>query len=215
MFLESGPAAPPAMALDDLPEDKMRGLIVPGLNGSGLTHWQTLLQQRYKFERVEQQDWANPDAIAWTKMLDEAIVTGLDKTVLIAHSIGCWTVIHWAALYPERSSRVHAALLVAPPDLASIISLPTSAADFIRHRKKHLPFPSILVGSENDPYMKIERAQALAEAIGSRFVNAGFVGHINAESGHGPWPLGDVLLQRLMNTDRKDGNLNSSSSLFE
>ena len=193
----------------------MRGLIVPGLDGSGPTHWQTLWQQHYEFERVEQQDWAKPNASAWTKMLDEAIGAGRDKVVLIAHSLGCWTVILWADWYPERIDRVHAALLVAPPDIASFTSLPTSAADFIRHPKKPLPFPSILVGSENDPYTKIERAQALAEAIGSRFVNAGFVGHINAESGHGPWPLGDVLLQRLINNDLKDSNLNSSGSLFE
>lgn len=63
-----------------------------------------------------------------------------------------------------------------------------------------LPFPSILVGSENDPYMTAAAAGELARLWGSRFFNAGAVGHINTDSGHGPWPGGEALLRDLVDT---------------
>jgi hypothetical protein len=180
-------------------ENILRGLIVPGLNGSGPAHWQTLWEHQYKFERVEQLDWGNPDAVIWTESLDAAIRAHQDKVVFVAHSLGCWTVIHWAALHADSKNRVLSALLVAPPDIASAPELRTSAINFTNHKKK-LPFPSILVGSENDPYMTLNKAQALARSTGSSFINAGFVGHININSGHGPWPQGEALLQRLISS---------------
>ena len=53
-----------------------------------------------------------------------------------------------------------------------------------------LPFPSVLLGSRNDPYCDVQRASDFAEAWGSAFIDAGEAGHINIESGHGPWPEG-------------------------
>jgi uncharacterized protein len=179
-------------------EEIVRGLIVPGLNGSGPVHWQTLWGRQYGFERVEQKDWTNPDSVSWVKTLDAAIHSRPDKLVVIAHSLGCWAVMKWVALHPDREDRVQAALLVAPPDLTSPTALPRSVLDFALFQKKMLPFPSILVGSENDPYMTLDKAQTLACEIGSRFVNAGFVGHINVDSGHGKWPQGEALLKQLI-----------------
>jgi uncharacterized protein len=174
----------------------VRSLIVPGLNGSGPAHWQTLWERQYGFQRVEQQDWENPNAVLWTATLDAAIRVHQDKVVIIAHSLGCCTVIRWAALHADAADRVQAALLVAPPDIASSVALPKSVLEFACHQKRKLPFPSILVGSENDPHATLDRAQSLAIETGSSFVNAGFAGHINIDSGHGPWPQGEELLQK-------------------
>jgi len=172
-------------------------LIVPGLNNSGPVHWQTLWECRYGFQRVEQRDWGNPDVVLWTETLDAAIRVHPDKAVIIAHSLGCWALIHWATLYEDSKDRVQAALLVAPPDMVSSAALPKSALEFTCHQNRKLPFPSIVVGSENDPHMTLNEAQALAHAMGSSFVNAGFAGHINVDSGHGLWPQGEKLLQML------------------
>lgn len=181
----------------------MRGLIVPGLNGSGSDHWQTLWEKRYGFERVEQRDWGNPDAAAWVKKLDAAILEHSDKVVIVAHSLGCFTVIRWAELYEDRKDRVQSVLLVAPPDIASSDAISESTRGFALHNPEKLPFPSILVGSENDPYMTPQTVQDLAKALGSRFVNAGHVGHINVDSGHGSWPQGEALLQELIHRNFK------------
>jgi predicted alpha/beta hydrolase family esterase len=175
----------------------MRGLIVPGLNGSGPDHWQTLWERQYGFIRVEQRDWGNPDAVAWVRNLDAAIRAHPDKPVIIAHSLGCWAVMHWAFLHVDSKERVKSALLVAPPNLTAAAALPHSALSFTKYEKQTLPFFSILVGSENDPYMPLEKARALAAEIGSEFVNAGLAGHINIDSGHGNWPQGEALLQKL------------------
>jgi predicted alpha/beta hydrolase family esterase len=61
-----------------------------------------------------------------------------------------------------------------------------------------LPFPAALVASTSDPYMDIPAARSLARRWGAVFVNAGDCGHINVDSGHGPWPEGRELLTSFM-----------------
>jgi predicted alpha/beta hydrolase family esterase len=55
----------------------------------------------------------------------------------------------------------------------------------------------VVVASRNDPYMAFDCAVALARDWGARMVDAGFAGHINVASGHGPWPEGRDLIQAL------------------
>jgi len=176
----------------------MRILIVPGLNGSGPDHWQTLWEEKYGYERVEQRDWANPDLAEWVNTLNTFIRASEDRTVLVAHSLGCLTVAHWAYAYPANTGQIRCALLVAPPDVESSSCIPETLRRFAVHEA--IPFPSVLVGSENDHYMKLDSARELTRFWNSRFVNAGAVGHINMDSGHGPWPEGEALLQCLIQT---------------
>jgi predicted alpha/beta hydrolase family esterase len=56
----------------------------------------------------------------------------------------------------------------------------------------------MLVVSTNDPLCSVERAVDLSSAWGSDLHLAGPAGHINAESGHGPWPEGLLIFTRLM-----------------
>ena len=63
--------------------------------------------------------------------------------------------------------------------------------------RQPLPFPALLVGSRNDPYCSFERAEALAQAWGARFVDYGERGHINADSGLADWDEGHGWLQSL------------------
>jgi hypothetical protein len=46
--------------------------------------------------------------------------------------------------------------------------------------------------------MTLNAARKLAVHWGSRFINAGALGHINLDSGHGPWPQGEILLTDLI-----------------
>jgi len=174
----------------------MRLLIVPGLNGSGPGHWQTLWEEKYGCERVNQRDWGNPDLAEWVDTLNSAITAGAERTVIIAHSLGCLTVAHWAHAYPENTNQIQCALLVAPPDVERSSYIPDSLSRFAVCDP--LSFPSLLVGSENDPYMTLESARRLAMHWGSGFVNAGALGHINLDSGHGPWLQGEALLTYLI-----------------
>jgi uncharacterized protein len=174
----------------------MRILIVPGLNGSGPGHWQTLWEEKYGYERVEQRDWIKPDLVEWVNTLDAVITANSERTIFVAHSLDCLAVAHWANAYPEKTGQIQCALLVAPPDVESSSYIPETLRRFAAHNV--IPFPSILVGSENDHYMKLDSARKLAGYWNSRFVNAGAVGHINPDSGHGPWPAGEDMLKDLI-----------------
>ena len=171
-----------------------RFFIVPGLGSSGPTHWQTYFErQNPDFTRIEQREWDAPDRTEWVETLEQALAgEDLSQVVLIAHSLGCPTVAHWATTYGHR---IKGALLVAPADVEApqFASFPTTG--FGPMPMQRLPFPSKIVTSTTDPWVSLARAQQFAEAWGSELVNIGDAGHINTASGHGDWPAGLALLQ--------------------
>ncbi|XXR81009.1 alpha/beta hydrolase [Sorangium sp. So ce394] len=170
-------------------------LMVPGYSGSGPRHWQTLWEQKLPFaRRVEMPDWAHPDRGAWVEALDRAVADSAAPPVLIAHSCGVSTVVHWGA---SGARPVRAALLVAPADTESP-SHPRDASTFHPLPRVRLPFPSAVVASANDPYCTPERAEAFARAWGSQLIHAGPCGHINTDAGFGPWPDGERILAALI-----------------
>jgi uncharacterized protein len=54
-----------------------------------------------------------PIASEWIETLDEAIAACQESPIVVAHSLGCIMIAHWAG---QRSRPVKAAMLVAPPD---------------------------------------------------------------------------------------------------
>lgn len=66
-----------------------------------------------------------------------------------------------------------------------------------------LPFRSIVVASTNDPFIAHARARQLANAWHADFVDTGPLGHINVDSGLGPWPAGERILRHLMTAPRE------------
>ncbi|MFL6651033.1 MAG: alpha/beta hydrolase, partial [Sulfurifustaceae bacterium] len=63
-----------------------------------------------------------------------------------------------------------------------------------------LRFNTTVIASEDDPYVDLGRARAFAAAWGAQFVCIGKAGHINAQSGLGPWMEGQGYLRKLMET---------------
>ncbi|MFD2246026.1 RBBP9/YdeN family alpha/beta hydrolase [Pontibacter ruber] len=169
---------------------------IPGLGNSGPEHWQTLWQaQQPGSIRVQQSDWDNPVCRDWVEKLQEVIEQASGKEIiLVAHSLGCLTVAHWAQKY---KANIKGALLVAPPEVELNVEL-KEVLDFAPFPKSKLPFRSILVASTDDDYLTIERAEYLAELWGSEFVNVGAKGHINSYSNLGDWPEGQELLAKLL-----------------
>jgi predicted alpha/beta hydrolase family esterase len=94
-------------------------LTVPGLNGSGPAHWQTLWEQgRTDTIRADLGNLSAPRRNAWVTRLDQAIRTARAPVILAAHSLGCLAVAWWAALAGQTWGwPVAGALLVAPPDV--------------------------------------------------------------------------------------------------
>ena len=162
-------------------------LIIPGLNSSGLTHWQTWFETRLPDAvRVVQSDWKSADLPQWSSRVRREISRQKGPILIAAHSFGVLAAVQAAEDYRER---IAGALLVAPadPDKFGV--------------SEHLPqgplsFPTTVVASLNDPWLSIDKAARLAARWGSNFIDIGAAGHINADAGFGPWPYGLALLQQ-------------------
>lgn len=177
-------------------------LILPGLGNSGPEHWQTWLEGRMPgLRRVEQANWNAPVLNDWVARLESAVAAAPGPVVLIAHSLTCSLVAHWAAGTGADSGsagKVATALLVAPTDVESTERTPPEVWGFAPVPTTPLPFPAVVVGSRNDPYCAAQRACGFAALWGADFIDAGEVGHINVASGFGPWPMGETLVRDLL-----------------
>ncbi len=168
-------------------------LVLPGYANSGSGHWQTLWEARDpSFVRVAMPDWDHPERDAWCETLDETVAaTPCGPLCLAAHSLGCLTAVHWALRVADAAQldKIAGALLVAVPD-PSGPGFPRDALGYEDVPLAPLPFPSIVVASSDDLYGTLPFAERCAQAWGSRLVNIGPRGHINAESGLGDWEEG-------------------------
>jgi uncharacterized protein len=173
-------------------------LILPGLGNSGPGHWQRRWGERFRTGRfVEQDDWDHPDRDRWVERIEREIMMATRPVVLVAHSLGVSATVHTAQRLAD--TKVRGAFLVSPPDFEGlpkeVIREIKSFADVPRDP---LPFPSMLVVSTTDPFGSVEHAADMATAWGSDLHLQQNAGHINVESGHGPWPEGLMMFTRLM-----------------
>jgi predicted alpha/beta hydrolase family esterase len=178
-------------------------LIVPGFHGSGPAHWQTWFEAQVPgTRRVSGIDWEQPVLPHW----DQAVRDGIDQAPgpvwLVAHSFGCLAAVLAASSRPEQ---VAGLLLVAPADperftpqgLRGARTAPEQPS-LARWIPRSPPgAPSLVVASTNDPWVRLSSAAYWAQCWGSQLVNIGAAGHINVDSGHGPWPRGLTLFKAL------------------
>jgi predicted alpha/beta hydrolase family esterase len=171
-------------------------LVVPGYGDSGPEHWQSRWEARDpRFRRVTQRDWLDPRLDDWIDALDRAVAACSSTPVVAAHSLGCVLVAHWAY---QSGRRVGGALLVAPVDVDAIAETVPEVRSFSPVPLRRLPFPTIVVASDDDVHVSRERAETFARAWGGRFVALSGAGHINGESGYGEWPEGRALVDELL-----------------
>lgn len=176
-------------------------LVLPGWQNSGPQHWQSRWERLHGYRRVEQHDWMRPLRGDWITRLEEVLLEHQaaggkgQGVVLVAHSLGCQLVAAWAACSRHHAC-VQGALLVAPGD-PQREALRGVLASWAPPVLQPLPFPSLLVASQDDPYCSFARAREFAAAWRSEFIDYGACGHINAESGLGDWPQGHRLVQQI------------------
>ncbi|SPA44334.1 RBBP9/YdeN family alpha/beta hydrolase [Cupriavidus taiwanensis] len=182
-------------------------LTVPGLHGSGPGHWQSRWEQQFPdWQRVEQHDWSRPSLPLWAERVSEGVMrarrVAARGAVLVAHSFGCLAALRQAALDPVG---IAGALLVAPadPDKFGVAALLPAY---------RLPFPTVLAASRNDPWMPQRTAFSWGTLWGSELVDAGHLGHINADSALGEWPEGLALLDTLVQRIAQAGDIGAPSA---
>ncbi|ASP77142.1 RBBP9/YdeN family alpha/beta hydrolase [Sinorhizobium meliloti] len=171
-------------------------LIVPGYTNSGPNHWQTRWERKLSTaRRVEQAEWSKPVREDWVARMIEEVNAAEKPVVIVAHSLGVATAIH---ALPHCTRQIAGAFLVAPPDVANPTIRPKHLMTFGPYPRDPLPFPSVMVASRNDSFGSYEHAGDIANAWGSLLVDAGDAGHINTESGHGPWPEGSMVFAQFL-----------------
>jgi predicted alpha/beta hydrolase family esterase len=169
--------------------------IIPGLGNSGPEHWQTWMEDQLPGAvRIQQKEWDAPACEDWISSINTAL-NDIDPStvVLVGHSLGCVTIARWAE---QSKSPIRGAMLVAPSDIESpVYEFP--ATGFTPIPLTPIPFPTIVVTSDDDHWVSLDRAKFFAAKWGRELVNIGHAGHINAAAGFGHWPEGIDILKKL------------------
>ena len=170
-------------------------MIVPGWNGSGPGHWQVWLADQLA-EAGREVRWPDfpdvdhPDLADWLRALREGL-DGLPEAGydLVAHSLGAVLWLHHV-MEPGDSPRPARVALVAPPSphlqesAVQQFLPPPLDIDAVRHGAEG----TLLIGGDADPHLP----EGIAEAYGRPLKMATSVieggGHLNVDSGYGPWP---------------------------
>ncbi|NDZ81599.1 alpha/beta hydrolase [Streptomyces sp. SID10853] len=180
-------------------------VVVPGLRDHVPDHWQTILAERLTAAgrtvlTVAPLTEDRLSCAAGVAALEAAVAEAPGPVVLVAHSAGVMTTVHWA----RSSSRpVVGALLATPPDFDTPLPEGHPTPDVLRSNgwtpvpRAVLPFPSVVAASSDDPLGREVRVARLAECWGSRLVRLGAVGHLNPGSGYGPWPRAEELIREI------------------
>ncbi len=172
-------------------------LFVPGMGNSGPHHWQTRWLERLSTGvRIEQDDWEKPVLKDWIERIQRAVAASSRPVVLLGHSLGVPAIAHAASTFAP--GKVSGAFLVAPPAEERLRIMGEIDPAFTPFPRGPLPFPSLLIASRNDEFGHYKVNEDLALDWGAQIIDAGEAGHINADSGHGPWPEGLMTFGKFM-----------------
>ncbi len=170
-------------------------LLIPGISNSGPAHWQSRWQALHPgVVRVVQRDWDHPDCGEWADALDASVRAAVQAPILVAHSLGCLVVAHWASA-SRSTQHANAALLVAVPDPSGTM-FPREATGFGQPPGALAIGRVTIVSSSDDPYSSPELTARCAADWKGELVDLGAAGHINASSGLGDWREGWSLVER-------------------
>src|SRR5690606_25613875 len=115
-----------------------------------------------------------------------------DDIEIVAHSFGCLTSLAALDQHPELCKKINKLILVAPANPGRFGEngfAKDSQQDYSTYfHQIQLHVPTVLLISENDPWLSFQDAQIFARAWKIKPINLGKVGHINVASGFGPFP---------------------------
>lgn len=170
--------------------------MIPGPGNEDPNHWLTRWGAKLSTARLVTDDESNRQGPADSAGTTLAAIEASERpVVLVAHSTGVLSAILAA---PLALNRVVGAFLVSPPALEGNGPLARKLRKLGDYPRDPLPFPSVVVASRNDPHGTYDHAGDLANAWGSLLIDAGESGHINGQSGHGPWPEGTMVFAQFI-----------------
>lgn len=167
--------------------------IIPGYGNSGPNHWQTYFESQLpNCKRIEQKSWDKPLCEDWVNTIHEAIMASTpENIVLVSHSMGGIAIALWAQKF---NIKIKGAFIVAPPDLENPY-MDLGLESFTPIPQIKLPFKSIIVASDSDHWITLDRSKEFAQNWGSKLIVLENAGHINSSAGFGKWDTGLELLK--------------------
>ena len=167
-------------------------VFLAGVYNSGPQHWQRLWHESMPGSVwVEHKDWEHPERDAWVSDLQAEMWQIAGPMIVIAHSLGCLLLAEWARNHDDPS--LLGAFLVAVPDPHGP-RFPRGVTGFAEPASLELPCPALVIASQDDEYAPLDFARETARHWNADFLDAGRLGHINADSGVGQWEEGRALL---------------------
>jgi predicted alpha/beta hydrolase family esterase len=188
-------------------------LILHGLGGSGPGHWQPWLADRlardgHTVRFPDLPDPHSPDPQVWKLAVLAELADGPTafggvcpdggERVVICHSLSC---IAWLAASEEIERPVDRVALVAPPSLGSgvpevlpffpVIATAQGVAAAAHHTR--------LICSDDDPYCPEGAATLYGGPLDLPIDLHRGRGHLNIDSGLGPWPAMEAWAQGAKN----------------
>ena len=162
-------------------------LLLHGWGGSNFPHWQSWLASEIAKEYgtvsfLEFSDFNLPRLELWKNELKNELHS-FKPDIVICHSLANTLWFHTV----DEIQEIKKLYLVAPPRFTCEIdeiqeffplTLPTKTS----------AKETLLICSTNDPYMDIDEAKELQNALQVSMKILENAGHINAESGYGEWP---------------------------
>ncbi|EDZ63790.1 protein containing DUF1234 [Sulfurimonas gotlandica GD1] len=168
---------------------KQRVLLLHGWGGSDYPHWQSwlageLVKDYGCVSFLKLSNFEFPNKNIWKEELLKEL-SDFKPDIVICHSLANTLWFH--ICNEEKISDIAKLFLVAPPSLNLQINelenfFPVSIPKNL-HAKEVL-----LICSTNDPYMTIEEARLLQKELDVEMKILEDAGHINTDSGFGPWP---------------------------
>jgi len=77
--------------------------VVPGIGNSGPLHWQSVWEASHPdWQRLVVEDWDQVACDDWVSAIEHQLAQSDHDTLIVAHSLGCLAVAHWASRYSPR-----------------------------------------------------------------------------------------------------------------
>lgn len=163
-----------------------RAIIVHGLSGRPHEAWFPWLSaelEKRKFSvSVPQMPSPNqPHIASWVSELAQKTASPDKGTILIGHSLGCITILHYLESLQEGKT-IGGAVFVSGfssypgiPETASFFSLPLNWQKIKSHCKKFT-----IINSDNDKFVRLIEGRELAEKLGGKLIVEKGLGHMGA-----------------------------------
>jgi hypothetical protein len=177
---------------------KDKVLILHGWGGSDFPHWQSHLVMELakdygtvSFPLLDNCHF--PSKNRWLKQL-KSILEDFNPDSIVCHSLAN-TLWLWLCedTHFMQNRAVQKLFMVSPPSRQTQVDtiktfFPCPLPSTLYAKEVHI------IVSDNDPYIKVNEAQDLADYYKSQFSIIKNAGHINADSGFGKWAEIEVLV---------------------